>query len=117
MRTKPRSRLDPSARSRSCVQLDRHVLGYRQYLSDRGNAAGYARSCEAAVAHLSMWMKGAKKSLANIDEGLVAEFATTTSPAANAQRVHAIRAACVLRWATCLSSCAPPAPSRPSRWT
>ena len=32
------------------------MLAYRQYLADRGNAAGYARSCEAAVAHLSMWM-------------------------------------------------------------
>lgn len=74
MRTKPRSRLDPSARSRGCAQLNRYIQGYRQYLSDRGNAAGYVRNCEAAVAHLSMWMKGARKHLSDVDEGLVAEF-------------------------------------------
>lgn len=74
MPTKPRSRLDPSGRARGCVQLDRHIPAYHRYLADRGNAAGYARSCEAAVAHLSMWMEGAKKSLADVDEGLVAEF-------------------------------------------
>ena len=74
MPSKPRSRLDPSSRTRGCAQLDRHIPAYRHYLADRGNAAGYARSCEAAVAHLSLWMKGAKKSLADIDEGLVAEF-------------------------------------------
>ena len=74
MPTKPRSRLDPSGRARGRAQLDRHIQAYRQYLADRGNAAGYARSCEAAVAHLSLWMKSAKKGLADVDEGLVAEF-------------------------------------------
>ncbi len=74
MPTKPLSRLDPSGRARGCAQLDRHIQAYRQYLADRGNATGYARSCEAAVAHLSLWMKSAKKSLADVGEGLVAEF-------------------------------------------
>jgi integrase/recombinase XerC len=74
MPVKPRSRLDPSRRTCGCAQLDRHTPAYRQYLVDRGNAAGYARSCEAAVAHLSMWMKGTKQSLTDVDEGLVAEF-------------------------------------------
>jgi site-specific recombinase XerD len=74
MPTKPRSRLDPSGRARGRAQLDRHIQAYRQYLADRGNAAGYARSCEAAVAHLSLWMKSAKKGLADVDEGLLAEF-------------------------------------------
>jgi integrase/recombinase XerC len=97
MRAKPRSRPDPSGRSRGCAQLDRHVLGYRQYLSDRGNAAGYARSCEAAVAHLSMWMKGVKKSLADVDEGLVAEFVDNHLPgchcATSARHPSSVRAA------------------------
>ena len=61
MRTKPSSRPNPSGRSRGCAQLDRHILGYRAYLVERGNAAGYVRNCEAAVVHLSMWMKGANK--------------------------------------------------------
>jgi site-specific recombinase XerD len=74
MSTKPRSRLDPSSRSRGCAQLDRQVPTYREYLSVRGNAAGYVRSCEAAVAHLSMWMKQANKRLSDLDEELVAEF-------------------------------------------
>ena len=74
MRTKPRSRPDPSGRSRGCVQLDRHILGYREYLSERGNAAGYVRNCEAAVVHLSTWLKDANKRLADVDEGLIAEF-------------------------------------------
>ena len=74
MRTKPRSRPDPSDRSHGCAQLDSHIAGYRQYLSDRGNAAGYVRNCEAAVAHLSMWLKASNKRLAEVDEGLVAEF-------------------------------------------
>jgi hypothetical protein len=80
MSTKPRSRLDPSDRARGCAPLDRHILAYRQYLADRGNAAGYARSCEVAVAHLSMWMKGAKKSLADVDEALVEEFVDSHLP-------------------------------------
>ena len=74
MASKPRSALDPCGRTRRCAQLDRHIQAYRQYLADRGNAAGYARSCEAAVRHLSLWMKDAKKSLADVEEGLVAEF-------------------------------------------
>jgi site-specific recombinase XerD len=80
MPSKPRSHLDPAGRARGCAQLDRYILTYRQYLADRGNAAGYARSCEAAVAHLSMWMKGAKKSLTDVDEGLVAEFVDSHLP-------------------------------------
>ena len=59
MRTKPTSRPNPSGRSRGCAQLDRHILGYRAYLVERGNAAGYVRNCVAAVAHLSMWMHAA----------------------------------------------------------
>lgn len=74
MRTKPRSRPDSSGRFHGCAQLSRHIAGYRQYLSDRGNAAGYVRNCEAAVAHLSMWLKASNKRLADVDEGLVAEF-------------------------------------------
>jgi len=97
MPTKPRSRLDPSGRTRGCAQLDRHTPAYRQYLADRGNAAGYARSCEAAVAHLSMWMKGTKKGLADIDEGLVAEFVDKHLPgchcATSARHPSSVRAA------------------------
>ncbi|CAG0979959.1 hypothetical protein GPROT1_02211 [Gammaproteobacteria bacterium] len=74
MSTKRRSRPDPSGRSRGCAQLDRHIPGYHEYLSERGNAAGYVRTCEAALAHLSMWMKDASKRLADLDEGLVIEF-------------------------------------------
>lgn len=61
MRIKLRSRPDPSGRSRGCAQLDRHMPEYREYLSERGNAAGYVRNCEAAAVHLSMWMKQANK--------------------------------------------------------
>jgi hypothetical protein len=60
--------------------LDRHIQGYREYLSEPGNAAGYVRNCEAAVVHLSMWMKGADKRLADVDEGLVAEFVVSVQP-------------------------------------
>jgi site-specific recombinase XerD len=74
MRTKPCSRPDPAVRCRGCAQLDRHIPGYRQYLLDRGNAVDYVRNCEAAVAHLSTWMKGANKRLVCVDEGFVAEF-------------------------------------------
>ena len=74
MRIKPRSRPDPSCRPRGCAQLDRHIPGYREYLLERGNAAGYVRNCEAAVVHLSMWMKQGKKRLTDLDEELVAEF-------------------------------------------
>ena len=97
MTTKPRSRRDPCCRTRSCAQLDRHILVYRQHLADRGNAAGYALSCEAAVAHLSMWMKGAKKSLADIDEELLAEFVDHHLPgcecATSARHPSSVRAA------------------------
>lgn len=54
--------------------MERHTQAYRQYLFDRGNAAGYVRNCEAAVAHLSMWMKQAGLRLADVGEELVAEF-------------------------------------------
>jgi site-specific recombinase XerD len=74
MRTKLPSRSEPSRRSIGCAQLERHRQAYRNYLLDRGNAAGYARSCEASVAHLSMWMKQTGKRLADVGEDLVAEF-------------------------------------------
>ena len=57
MCTKPSSRSEPSGRYRGCAQLERHTQAYREYLVERGNAAGYVRGCEAAVIHLSMWMK------------------------------------------------------------
>ena len=97
MSTKPRSRPDPSVRSRGCAQLERHILGYREYLSQRGNAAGYVRSCEAAVVHLSMWMKDANKRLAEVDEGLVAGFVEHHLPgcrcATSARHPSTVRAA------------------------
>ncbi len=74
MSTNPRSRPNSSGRSRGSAQLDRHIVGYREYLSERGNAVGYVRNCEAAVVHLSMWMKDANKRLADVDERLVADF-------------------------------------------
>ena len=74
MRTKPSSRSELATRKGGCTQLERHVPAYRQYLLDRGNAAGYVRSCEAAVVHLSMWMRQANRRLADIDETLVVEF-------------------------------------------
>lgn len=74
MRTKLPSRSEPSGRSRGCAQLERHAQAYREYLVERGNAAGYVCSCEAAVIHLSMWMKQTRKRLADVDEDLVAEF-------------------------------------------
>jgi len=74
MHIKLRSRSDPSGRSRGCAQLERHTQAYRDYLLDRGNAAGYVRSCEAAVVHLSMWMKQTGKRLTDFGEDLVAEF-------------------------------------------
>jgi site-specific recombinase XerD len=64
---------------------------------DRGNAVGYARSCEAAVAHLSTWMKDAKKNLNDIDEGLVAAFVDEHLPschcATSARHPSSVRAA------------------------
>lgn len=74
MRTKLPSRFEPSSRFRGYAQLERHTRTYREYLLDRGNAAGYVRSCEAAVVHLSMWMKQTNKRLADVGEGLVTEF-------------------------------------------
>jgi len=74
MRTKLPSRSEPSGRARGCAPLERHTQAYREYLVERGNAAGYVRSCEAAVVHLSMWMKQANKRLADVGEDLVAEF-------------------------------------------
>ncbi|MCA9233625.1 MAG: hypothetical protein KDA57_23495, partial [Planctomycetales bacterium] len=56
MRTKLSSQSEPYIRTRGFTQLERHVPAYREYLLSRGNAAGYVRSCEAAVMHLSMWM-------------------------------------------------------------
>jgi len=97
MRTKLFSRLAPAVRSRGCAQLDRHIPRYRQYLLDRGNAAGYVGNCEAAVAHLSTWMKGANKRLADVDEGLVAEFVEHHLPgchcATSARHPSTVRAA------------------------
>ena len=97
MCTTPRSRPDPSGRSRGCAQLDRYIPGYRQHLSDRGNAAGYVRNCEAAVAHLSRWLKDANKRLADVDEGLVAEFVEHHLPgcrcATSARHPSTVRAA------------------------
>ena len=74
MRTKPSSQSGLPARKGGCSQLERHVPAYRQYLLDRGNAAGYVRSCEAAVMHFSMRMRQANRRLADIDEALVVEF-------------------------------------------
>src|SRR5688572_12103516 len=74
MRTQLPSRSDASGRSRGCAQLERHTQAYREYLLARGNAAGYVRRCEAAVAHLSMWMKQASKRIVDVSEALVTEF-------------------------------------------
>ncbi|SCC91187.1 Site-specific recombinase XerD [Thiomonas sp. X19] len=97
MRIKPRSRPDPLVRSRGCAQLDRHIPGYRQYLLDRGNAAGYVRNCEAAVAHLSTWMKDGNKRLSDVDARLVAEFVEHHLPgchcATRARHPSTVRAA------------------------
>ena len=97
MRTKPRSRPGPSGRSRGCAQLDRYLPEYREYLWERGNAAGYVRNCEAAVVHLSMWVKLTNKRLTDIDEELVAEFLGHHLPgcrcATNARHPITVRAA------------------------
>lgn len=74
MSIKHPSRSEFSGRARGCTPLERHTQPYRVYLLERGNAIGYVRSCEAAVMHLSMWMKRANKRLADINEGLVTEF-------------------------------------------
>ena len=97
MRTKPSSRSELPARKGGCTQLERHVPAYRQYLLDRGNAAGYVRSCEAAVMHLSTWMRQAHQRLAEIDETLVVEFLEGHLPhctcATNARHPASVRAA------------------------
>jgi site-specific recombinase XerD len=55
------------------------------------------RNCEAAVAHLSTWMKDANKCLSDLDEGLVAEFVEHHIPgchcATSARHPSTIRAA------------------------
>jgi site-specific recombinase XerD len=70
---------------------------YREYLTERGNAASYMHNCDAAVAHLSRWMKDAHKRLADIDEGLVAEFVDHHLPgchcATSARHPSTVRAA------------------------
>jgi site-specific recombinase XerD len=97
MRTKLPSRSEPSGRTRGCAQLERYVPAYREHLVDRGNAAGYVRNCEAAVVHLSMWMKGVSKRLADVGEGLVTEFLELHLPgcscATNARHPTTVRAA------------------------
>ena len=74
MRSKRPSGSEPSVKSGRRAQLEHYVRAYRAYLLNRGNAAGYVRNCEAAVAHLSMWMKQANKAFADLGEGLVVEF-------------------------------------------
>lgn len=54
--------------------MEQHIRAYREYLLERGNAASYVRSCEAAVVHLSMWMKQGNKRLADVGEALVTDF-------------------------------------------
>ena len=68
MRTKPSSRSELPARKGGCTQLERHVPAYRQYLLDRGDAASYVPSCEAAVMHLATGMRQAHQRLAESDE-------------------------------------------------
>ncbi len=74
MRTKLCSRPEPPGHARGCAQVERHMLAYREYLVERGNAAGYIRSCETAVVHLSMWMKQGNKRLADVGEALVTDL-------------------------------------------
>ena len=74
MRSKRLSGSEPSFKAGRRAQLEHYERVYRAYLLDRGNAAGYVRNCEAAVAHLSMWMKQANKAFADLGEELVAEF-------------------------------------------
>lgn len=97
MRTKLRPRSHPSGRSRGCAQLERHTQAYRHYLLDRGNAAGYVRGCEAAVVHLSLWMKQTGKRLTDFGEDLAAEFVEHHLPgcrcATSARHPTTVRAA------------------------
>lgn len=80
MSTKRPSRSKPSGRTCGGAQLERHTQAYREYLLDRGNAVGYVRRCEAAVVHLSMWMKQTNKQLGDVGEGLVTEFLKSHLP-------------------------------------
>ena len=97
MHNKRPSRSEPSARTRGSTALERHVQACREYLLDRGNAAGYVRSCEAAVMHLSMWMRQANKRLADVNETLVVEFLECHLPhcncATSARHPASVRAA------------------------
>lgn len=97
MRTELPSRSEPSGRSCGCAQLERHTQAYLEYLVERGNAASYIRSCEAAVVHLSMWMKQANKRLVDVGEDLVAEFLEHHLPgcrcATSARHPSTVRAA------------------------
>jgi site-specific recombinase XerD len=96
MRTKLLSRSEPSGRTRGRAQLERYVLAYREYLVERGNAAGYVRNCEAAVVHLSTWMKRINRRLADVGEGLVGDFLEHLpgcSCATNARHPTTVRAA------------------------
>ena len=94
MRSKLSSRSEPSVRTRGCTQLERHVPAYREYLLGRGNAAGYVRSCEAAVMHVSMWMHQTNLGLADVDETLVVEFLEGHLPQCNCE-TSARHPACV----------------------
>lgn len=94
MRSKLSSRSESSVRTRGCTQLERHVPAYREYLLGRGNAAGYVRSCEAAVMHLSMWMHQTNLGLADVDETLVVEFLKGHLPQCNCE-TRARHPACV----------------------
>jgi site-specific recombinase XerD len=67
-------RSEPPAAASCPAQLSEHTAAYRKYLVDRGNAAAYVRSCEAAVAHLWMWMQRSGRPLLAIGEELVTEF-------------------------------------------
>ena len=117
MRSKLSSRSESSVRTRGCTQLERHVPAYREYLLGRGNAAGYVRSCEAAVMHLSMWMHQTNLGLADVDETLVVEFLKGIFPNATARRVRVTQLACALHWPTFWSCCARPVSSGPSHRT
>ena len=94
MRSKLSSRSESAVRTRGCTQLERHVPAYREYLLGRGNASGYVRSCEAAVMHLSMWMRQGNRRLTDIDEALVVEFLDGHLPQCNCE-TSARHPACV----------------------
>ena len=83
MSTRRPSRSDPLATVNCSAQLAEHAPAYRKYLLDRGNVTAYVRSCEAAVAHLSMWMVQAKKRFADVGETLIVEFLEQHLPQCN----------------------------------